>query len=289
MHPRPAAVAIATPLCIVLLVPSMARASVFGEENAVLAEIAATLGTELSTVTDGLKKAKEYYGDFKEYAGYARQAYDTFEGARNFNLSTLTSGELLDDAFPDASRIRRDVQRGDFWSADPGMNRMARLCFSEILDNKSVGSRCHDFEGRADASEVRESLSQTFGPTLTPSGKAARDTAAEAIAVAHNYQSRAAASRELIKPDLDRTCATATDPSACQLAANAAQIHAISQLADINDQLAEANRLAAIRLEQENERRGREQQAAQLQEQLAVQSARQAFRAPIRVVTSDDK
>ena len=275
-------------LAALLLAPMSARASIFGEENAALSEIAVTVGAQLGEAVEYVKQFQEYYKEFKEYAGYAKDAVDAFEAARNFNFSTLSAEDLLDEAFPDAARVQRDLKRGDWWQADPGMRRAARLCFSEVINGKKSGNRCHEFEDKADAQQIRDNLDKTFGTkAVTLATAAARDSAARAIAIGDNARSRSEATRTFAVHALDDTCAGAKDPSACQAAANIASIRTLDELTRVNDQLAEANRLQAIRVQQEAARRERDLQESNSQLQLAIDSSKRAFQPPPTVEVTE--
>lgn len=265
-------------LAAALLVPASARASVFGEENAALAEIAATVGAQLSEVMDYAKKFNEYYRDFKEYAGYAKSAYDTFQAAQAGNLNVISAEELFDSAFPDAARIRKDMQDGTFWQieGDDALKRMARHCLTEIINGKSTGTRCAEFEGQVTATETRNKLHATFGTPTWADTKALTDSSAEAMALAQSSRARATADHQIIAKSLREICRDGTDPTACQLAANEAGISSLDELATVNEQLAKSNELMATLAASEAARLERERAAEQTQQRLVLDAAKTA-------------
>jgi len=159
---------------------------------------------------------------------------------------------------------------------------MARLCFTEIVNGQSR-TRCREFENRVTAEEVRDNLEKTFGETRTPEGRALVDTAAAAITEGHAARGFDERMRKDTVKSLNDTCATASDPAACQAAANIASIQSLEMLTRINDSLVTANNLKATQLAMEKARIEAEGRDRDLQEDLLLRSMNRQTQKPLEL------
>lgn len=269
----------------VALLPASARASVFGEENATLAAILLQATQTLDAINKQLSTAKKTYEEIRRYASYADEAAQAFKAARHFNFQAQSFEALAGVAFPDAVAIERDATRQGFWRSTGELSRLTRYCLDDRIANPQAKTfqRCIELEDALTAAKARSNLENAFGgPARTASQKAVDDTAATAMATSHSHQ-QAAALTHVAATSLAQQCTQGSSATECQAAANAASIAQLAEASRTNDQLAEANRLQALRLTQENERRKAETEALETQGRTALDAFQQATQAAPRI------
>jgi hypothetical protein len=112
--------------------------------------------------------------------------------------------------------------------------------------------------------QARNNISAVFGPAPAVAGyvemKFVDDEAALAVAASSSQTGRDQIARAQAQ-SLAEQCTGDTDDdnlAACQAAGSLAQVQALKQSTELTDQLAELNRLQALRLAQENAKRKRE-------------------------------
>lgn len=230
-----------------LLLPLSARASLFGEENGPLTTLVAQAAVQISQFAETLSQLRQTYDETKRYVGMVEDAVSGFQSFASWGQSVLKDPlSALDALNSDLGYLRRDISSPQSWAQGTGeLQRRMRLCIAG-------SSKCTEFYEATRASQARDAIKATYG--VTPRGRRDLDAtdveAAGAISGGSQHLVRAAVSKEQAEA-MKKQCLTGSDAKAmqaCQAAANTAQLLALQEAAATNEQLAEANRLAAIRL-----------------------------------------
>lgn len=252
-----------------LLVPRPATASVYGEENILLGEIASTVAEQLVKAEEVIGTIDKYVGMFEKYANYTKQAYETFAAVKDFNLDTLTAQSFFEQAFPDAAAVQFNTNNGDWWQSSGGTQPRQKIhfCFKVKTGKDGTSSKqvCSDVLEVDSVDQIRSNLAATFGPGLSGGSKALLDTAATTIKTAQEAINSSQLEKDTQANKLLESCLESNDPSGCALASDIAGMLQTRQLADIKSilaRIAEQNALAATH-ELEREQRERDQQEAQ--------------------------
>jgi hypothetical protein len=247
----------------VVLTPSFARASIFGEENAALTTLVAQAAVELSQMAETIAQLKQTYDETRKYVGMAEDAVQGFEDFTRWGQSVIDNpAAALDGLMPDVGYLRRQMASPKSWGKGTGeLQRLVRVCLSGGGKDSGgpfggVLKECAEFHQAVSARQARDSIQGTFG--VGPEDRADIATvdieAASAISGSMEKAGQATLAKEQARALLEK-CTHGTDAAAlqaCQAAANAAQMLQAGQTARINEQLAESTRLAAVAAAQRN-------------------------------------
>lgn len=258
-----------------------------GADLPLLGVMAANSAQTLSTLNTSLQQARASYDEIKRMAGIAQEAKDAFEEFRNFNTDLLGEGrDMLDEAFPEVGRIRDEaahLSAGGRWASNNGeLRRMVRVCLT--------GGDCTEARQALTYSETRTAITTVFG--LAPNGvlDAVDSEAAVAVTASAATEGRSTATREYAD-ELMKQCiakrATGSQAAlaACQAAAAAAEIAALEGNANVADGVAQGNRIAAMQLMLESEKRKRDLQEAHERRQVVLDGAKKMTEPPPRIET----
>ena len=253
--------ALAVGAMVALLIPMTARADLWGFDMGPLSTIVAQGAAQLVQVSSELHTLAQTYDEAKKVASYADDAVKAFNAAKSLNGQlfgqSLVSGLSL--AFPDVQRIETDIAAaaspGGNWAQGSGqLGSLVSRCVGSLGGS---GAGCVQLQNVITASDARHSISAAFGIAPSVGTAAADGDAAKALAAAQADVNRNKYMRDVTVSQAMNTCTggngfSDTDAQACQTAANAAQIEALSQQSYMSDQLATQNRLSASTLSTQN-------------------------------------
>jgi hypothetical protein len=245
------------------------RAAYADEGTLVLLDILANSFVEIDKLSESIATMRKTYAEAKRMAGYADDAYRAFNAFKNYNGQVFAKelGQALDNAFPDAAYYRREASGTGPWAQGTGeLQRMVAYCLGDMVRSRVGASACTSLQENISTAQARRALSATFGTVPAVAGsteiRAVDHESAGAISSSFAQVNRDSVARTQAKALLAQCQNTdgADDDTiaACQAAANTAQIEQLSQMTELTDQVAESNRLQAVRLAQENARRKRE-------------------------------
>lgn len=249
-----------TCIAAILLLPGLARASIFGEENGPLTTLVAQSAVQISNAIESLSTLKETYDETKKYVAMAQEAVDAFEGMKSFGESIINRpDEALGQLFPDLTSIRGELDTPATWMTGTGeLQRRVRVCLSGSQE-------CGQFYERLRGRQAQEAITGTFGTVpaaVTRNDITATDSeAAAALVNASIQEGKAAVGQERFDALLSKC--TAGDITSCQAAANMASILEAKGVADLNQQMATSNRLQATQLANQSGVQKREVREAQ--------------------------
>jgi hypothetical protein len=238
-----------------------AQADLFGGDLPLLTAIVANTAQQLTKLGETLSTLRKTYDDARRVASYADDAYKAYQ---HFSRS---SGQMfkdevarsLENAYPDLAYFRREASRGPRLYGSGELGRMLSYCLTV-----SNGSRCIELQQALSLQESRNNLLNIFGPPPAVAGyvemKSLDDEAALAVAASSSQIGRNQIARARAESLQEQCMAEGADGNlaACQAAGSLAQIQTLKQSTELTDQVAESNRLQALRLAQENARRKRE-------------------------------
>lgn len=277
----------------VVLTSAPAHASMFGEENATLGSILAAAIVQIDNMVEALSTARKTYDSIKTVAGYAQDAYDTYQALRTFNLTAASADDILASTFPDIAYFRGEVSGGGPWLHGNGsLRRAIRTCLMDQADAYRAAQEgrahrpvCVELDDVLTAGEVRRNLSSLYGPVL-PSYDARAQLAVDGIAAGAISGSMAAAAKGRVSQANAKAmmaACTGDNPDACRTEAQVAQIQSLNSLGQVNEQLAKQNELAAMRLAQENAKRKREVLEQIEQRQIVVDGMKAASKTQTQI------
>jgi hypothetical protein len=163
----------------------------------------------------------------------------------------------VDMLLPDAAYLRRELSSPANWAGGTGeLQRQVRMCFD---GSRQAVAPCAEFHEAVQARQAQLAIERTFG--AVPAGRddvAALDIeAATVMAAADAAQGRAAVAQAKAKALLAECLSVGNDAAAmqeCQAAAATAQILATEAQGESMALLAEATRLQAVQVAQENQK-----------------------------------
>jgi hypothetical protein len=263
---------------LVALGPATARADLWGADLAPLATLVGQGVSELTQLAETLKTMRETYEETKRYVGYADDAVTAFKDFSAFGTEVFTQPQqAIDGLFPDLQYFRQEASNTGPWAQGTGeLQRVIRNCLT-------IGSGCVEFRDSVTTSQARAALEGAFGtsPVEDLEANATDYEASVAISASSAQAGRNAVTRQRADALMKR-CASGTDKdsmAACQAAAYAATIMQARSTAEVSDQLAEGNRLQAVRISQENSQRKRELRNA-LERRAAIHDGATRMRPP---------
>jgi len=275
---------------IVALVAAPAFADLWGADLGPLSTLVSQAATQIAQIADTLSTLRKTYDEAKRVAGYADDAVKSFKAFQKSGAEMFRDGadSALDRAFPDLAYFRSEASRTGPWAQGTGE---LQLMVSYCVRGGLTGPGCTQVQEALTLKQARSALSATFGTTPPVAGaveiRAMDHEAAMGMATSSAQVGRDAIARQQAKGLMER-CTGGTDDdsiAACQAAANAASILGVEQGADVADQLAEANRLQAVRVAQENGKRKRETNEAIERRQLILDGAQRMGAEPMQVKT----
>jgi len=251
--------------------PSVARASMFGEENTPLYALVAQGVEQIAQGAQQFAQLVEMVDQTRKYVGMAQDAVNGFKEFGAYADSIYKNpGQALSTAFPDAETLTRDLTTPQAWGQGTGeLQRLVRVCLS--------GGNCASFREAVAAKQVRESISQTFG--TSPVQRDSLDTvdieASRGISMSTAHSAKSQLTVEQARALMEK-CRGGTDQSAiaaCQAAGSLGSLMQVEQTAELNAQMAESNRLKAIELADKNaEKKATLMQAVERQKMLEAGS-----------------
>lgn len=277
---------LALALCLALL-PTPARADVFGADIPVLGAILVQAAQTAATVTQTLTTLRESYEEARRLAGYADDAYRTFQAFQDYNAELFARDLVtsLEAAYPDVAYFRREASHAGPWARGSGeLQRLVTLCLS------GPAGSCARYQEALSLQQTRRALAETFG--IAPEGAydlaAVDHESAVALAAGSAQEGRSARARQ-VSDALMRECASlgasGRSSAACQAAGAAAQVEQLKVSADIAEQVAAGNRLQVLQLQLQGAQRKRELAEAEERRHLLLDGIEQASRRPPRVQT----
>jgi hypothetical protein len=266
-------------LCVLSLVlPQLASASIFGEENISLAALVAQSATQINQLVQTLEQAKKTYDETRKYVGMAQDAVKAFHDFQTYGNAILQQpDQALRQLLPDGAYLHDELRSPERWAKGTGeLQRLVSVCLSG-------GGHCAEFRERVQAEQAKQAIRGTFGTSPLPNAEAeVLDTeAARALAQGTVDQGKSKVAAEQSKALMEKCLrgSGAEAVSACQAAANAAQILQVEGTAQINSQLAISNRLQALQVAaQSAEEKQRTREA--LQREKAVEAGIKFMRPP---------
>lgn len=233
-----------------LVAPRPAHASMFGEENAALSALVAQGLQQISQGIQTFEQLRQTYEETRRYVSMAQDAVDGFKEFGAYADSIYRNpGQALATAFPDAESLTRELQAPQQWAQGTGeLQRLIRVCLA--------GGQCTSLREAVSAKQARDSISNTFG--TAPVQRSDLETidieASRGISMSTAHTAKSQLTVEQAKALMEK-CRKGTDQSAlaaCQAAANLGQLMQVEQTAELNSQMAEANRLQALELAEKN-------------------------------------
>ncbi len=258
-------------LVFALVVSATAAADLYGADLGFLSQISMTDNSTLTEIMGLLATAQQEYQEAKKVAGYADDAYNAYKGFESMGKG-LFSGSALDvltTTFPELGDIQRAASGTGPWAQ--GTGELQRLIYGCL-----GGGACFQTGAPVTVANAKQAIDGTFGPPLPVAGgietQAMDHESATGMAGASSQIGKDGIARAQARELMKNCTGEASDENSlasCQAAGGAASILQAQEAADLTDQIAEANRLQAVRVAQENARRKREIEEA-IQRRLAV-------------------
>jgi len=261
MFHRKAIVSFIAGLLVLCLGVQTAHADFFGGDLPLLTAIVTNTSQQLTKLGETLSTLRKTYDEAKRVASYADDAYKAYRHFSHHSAQMFRDGvtNSFESAYPDISYFRREASRGPQIDGSGGLGRMLNYCLS-----RNSGTGCIELQQALSLQQARNNIATVFGPAPALAGyaemKSLDDEAGLAVAASSSQTGRDQIARARAE-SLQEQCTGEADDgnlAACQAAGSLAQIQALKQSTELTDQVAESNRLQALRLAQENARRKRE-------------------------------
>lgn len=266
---------------LLVLVATPARADPFGADIPFLSGILVQASQSVLTLGQTLTTLQQSYEEAKRVAGYADEAYRAFQQFQHYNAELFARDVVssFENAYPDIGYFRREASNAGPWARGSGeLQRLLTLCLT------GPAGSCGQFQERISFQQTQQALAQTFGQA--PQGAwdlaAVDHESAVAMAAGSAQEGRDERARQAAE-SLINDCASATDGrslASCQAAGHAAAIQSLALQAGIADQVAAGNRLQALQLQLEAQKRKRELLEATERRAVLMQSVEQATQRP---------
>lgn len=268
-----------------LLLPDVAHASLFGEENGPLTTLVAQGVAEFIQVGETLTQLKQTYDETAKYVGLAQDAIEGFQEFGAFADSVFTNPQsALASVLPGADALARDLASPESWGRGTGeLQRLVKVCLG--------GGDCVAFREAVTASQARDSISRTFGtsPVRRDDIEVVDIEAAKAISGSMALSAKSTVAGEQARALMEK-CLGGTDNqavAACQAAANLGQLMQVEQTASLNEQVAEGNRLQALELAEKNAQKKRSLQEILERQRMLKAATRDMAPQPMRFAAPD--
>lgn len=267
-----------------------AYADVWGGDIPLLTSLVATTTDQLKKASETLDTLRKTYDSAKRVAGYAEEAYQAYQHFSQYSAERFGQDALgaLDTAFPDVSYFRREASRTGPWAQSTGeLQSLVAFCFSGLTKGKK--GTCIELQQALTLRQAREAIQGTFGVAPHVAGSIETRAVDHEASVAMTASASQFERNKITRSEADSLLEQCTDDegnlAACQAAAGTAQIRQLRASADIADQLAEANRLHAIQLSQQNARLKRELNEAAERRQLVLEGTGALGEKPVKMRT----
>jgi hypothetical protein len=265
------------------LIAMPARADLFGADIPLLGGLVTQTVQSVQHLAETVSTLRKSYEEAKRLAGYADDAYRSFEHFKDYTAEMFVRDAVLgfETAYPDISYFRREASGAGPWAQGSGeLQRLVRLCVG------GADAACGEFREAVSYRQTRDALEETFGPA--PPGAydlTAVDHESAAALAAGSAQEGKSEKARLVSDALRRHCngLGASSLAACQAAAATAEIEALKLHADTADQIAAGNRIMAMQLQLHNQARKRELNEAEERRRVLLESAQQALKRPVPV------
>ena len=278
--PRSLSSALVAGLVLALLAVPEAWADLFGGDIPLLSTLVSQGTQQLATASQVLRGVNNEVASAQQLVGFASQARTVFSqfarsrvgdfGADGLGLSAGTASPT------DRIRLTSGVAA---WAPATGeLKPSATQCVTI-----SGSSACRQMHNAVTPTDAAGALRSTFGPALYPDTRAGDYEASRALSLADTHQQQESSRAAVSAASRSAACASGSDGAVCGLAQTARQE---SQLDTMNEQLAEGNRLQAMRLALQNAERKRTLDEAQ-ERRLAVAEGSKALKPPGVSVAAD--
>jgi hypothetical protein len=279
--PSLAAALLAAGLLVLVAAPE-ANADFFGGDIPLLGTLVSQGAQQLSTASQLLRTANEEVSAAKRLVGYAEEARSVFSHFQHYSVADfgeeafgLSGGTL---PVSDARRLASGLP--DWAPATGELQTLLRRC---VASESSGSPACRQVRAGISQADAQQALARTFGLALRPETRAADYEAARGLSAADTHQQQERARALASAASRSTACGSAGDSAVCGLAQTARQE---SQLDTANEQLAESNRLQAVRLALENAERKRALGEAQERREALLEGLK-ALEAPALDVQGD--
>jgi hypothetical protein len=238
-----------------------AYADLFGGDLPLLSAIVTNTAQQLTKLSETLSTLRKTYEDAKRVASYADDAYKAYQHFSRYSSQVFRDDvtRSFENAYPDIAYFRREASSGPQIEGSGGLDRLLSYC----LAGRSA-SQCVELQQALSLQQARNNIAAVFGSATAVAGyiemKSIDDEAGLAVAASSSQIGRDQIGRAQAE-NLQEQCTGDADDgnlAACQAAGSLAQIQALKQSTELTDQVAELNRLQALRLAQENAKRKRE-------------------------------
>jgi hypothetical protein len=278
--PRSLSAALVAGLVLALLVAPEAWADLFGGDIPLLSTLVSQGTQQLATASQVLRGVNNEVASAQQLVGFASQArtvFSQFARTRVGDFGADGLGLAAGTAFPtDRSRLTSGVTA---WAPATGeLKPSTTQCVTT-----SGSAACRQMHVAVTPADAAGALRSTFGPALHPDTRAGDYEASRALSLADTHQQQESSRAAVSAASRSAACASGSDAAVCGLAQTARQE---SQLDTMNEQLAEANRLQAMRLALQNAERKRTLDEAQ-ERRLAVAEGSKALKPPGVSVSAD--
>ena len=267
-----------------------AYADFWGGDIPLLTSLVATTAEQLQKASDTLDTLRKTYDSAKRVAGYAEEGYQAYQHFTHYSAQRFGEDALgaLDTAFPDISYFRREASRTGAWAQSTGeLQSLITFCFSGLT--KGTKGTCIELQKALTLRQAREAIQGTFGIAPPVAGSIETRAIDHEASVAMASSASQFERNKLARSEADGLLEQCRDGegnlAACQAAAGTAQIRQLRASADIADQLAEANRLQAVELSQQNARLKRELNEAAERRQLVLEGTEALGEKPVKMRT----
>ena len=253
-----------------------AHADLFGGDLPLLSAIVTNTAQQLTKLSETLSTLRKTYDEAKRVASYADDAYKAYQHFSHYSAQMFKDEvtHSFENAYPDLAYFRREASSGPQIDGSGGLGRLLSYC----LSGKN-GSQCVELQLALSLQEARNNISTVFGPAPVVAGytemKSIDDEAGLAVAASSSQTGRDQIARAQAQSLQEQCTGDADDGNlaACQAAGSLAQIQTLKQSTELTDQVAESNRLQALRLAQENAKRKREIGEAVERREILLESA----------------
>ncbi len=239
--------------------------------DALLADLVANSIQQLATLSSTLTTARKTYDEAKRVTGYARDAYAIAASFQRFSVQRFGKRlqSDLENGYPDAAYYRDQMMYGR-WAGGGRLAPFIRYCMNGTLGKNAAGEvvfnsdkLCTQLRQELGTSQVLLMLGQVFGSVPESERKSPRGVQADVvdaevaaqIAAQTSQWNRTQRVKQMVE-QMEADCAGTSDgdgpSSACEAAAQRAQMEGLAEQAETNRLLSEHARLLALQLAQKN-------------------------------------
>ncbi len=179
------------------------------------------------------------------------------------SLNPSRIARSFESVFPAVQYFEMEARYPKSWLHGSGtLQSLMSICFSDMKAQQRAGrgsnGQCAALEGQLDMRETQLLLTNTFGVAREKQIAAVDEESARAFVASQSALQRSSITSAQAHV-LAEACEDGGEAAECQAAANAAAVAQLDEAAQMNGQMALANRLQTIRIEQENAKMRREE------------------------------